>query len=211
MKILMIGPQGSGKGTQAEIIAKEFNIPHISTGDIFRENIKKKTELGKTAQQYMNQGLLVPDEVTNRMVRERISQPDCDQGFILDGYPRTLNQLVTMFEFTAIDVALDIEISDDESIERISGRRVCRKCGSNFHINYHKPKKDSICDACGGELYLREDDEPDALLKRLEIYHEQTQPILELLKKKGILKIINGSQDIAEVFRDIKVMLNKNL
>jgi adenylate kinase len=209
MNILVLGPQGSGKGTQAELIAKEFRFPHISSGDIFRENLKNNTLLGAQAKQYMDTGRLVPDDLTNKMVRDRLRQMDCALGFILDGYPRTIDQLKFLLESTKIDVAVDIEISDDEAMERISGRRLCPKCGKGYHILYVKPAKPGICDVCQSPIIRRTDDEPDAVIERLRIYHEQTEPILESLNQQGILRVVNGSQAIEEVFRDVKLMLNK--
>lgn len=209
MNIIILGPQGSGKGTQADLIAKEYTFPHISTGDIFRENMKNKTPRGIEAQKYIDKGNLVPDETTNNMVRDRLSKPDCLKGYILDGYPRTLAQLSSLLSFARIDVALDIGLSDDEAIERISGRRVCESCGKGYHINYLRPKKQGVCDADGGKLIIRSDDTPEFVAKRLEIYHSQTQPIYEELEKKGLLRKVNGSQSIQEVFNDVKVMLKR--
>jgi adenylate kinase len=209
MNILIFGPQASGKGTQADLIGREFNIPHISSGDLFRDNIKNNTLLGAQAKQYIDKGQLVPDEVTNKMVRDRLRQIDCQPGFILDGYPRNLDQLKFLLTYTTIDMAIDLELTDDESIERISGRRVCAKCGKGYHINYLRPMIVDVCDACQGKLVRRSDDEPETVTKRLEIYHTQTEPILDYLNENGLLKTVNGSQPIEEVFRDVKLMLNK--
>ncbi|MFH1916451.1 MAG: adenylate kinase [Nanoarchaeota archaeon] len=207
MNLIVMGSQGSGKGTQAERIAKAFSIPHISTGDIFRKNMSQNTPLGVEAKKYIEQGNLVPDAITNRMVEDRLASPDCKNGFILDGYPRTLEQLNFLLRAVVIDIALDIEISDDEAIQRISGRRVCQSCGKGYHINFLKPEKTGICDVCQGTLIQRSDDEPEAVTRRLEIYHSQTEPILAALDEKGILRRVNGSQSIPEVFNDVKVVL----
>lgn len=209
MKLLILGAQGSGKGTQAELISKEFSIPHISTGDLFRENIRNNTSLGVQAKKFMNKGELVPDRITNSMVKARLLNDDCKAGFILDGYPRTLDQMKELAAFADIDTAIDIEISDDEAITRIGGRLVCKNCGAGYHINYKKPRNTGVCDTCGGELARRSDDEPDAVVKRLKIYHEQTQPITDFFRQKNSLKVINGSQSIEEVFKDIKLMLKR--
>ena len=202
-----MGPQGSGKGTQAQKIAISFSIPHISTGDIFRENMRNNTPLGREAKTYIDQGNLVPDEITNKMIKERLAKPDCQAGFILDGYPRTLDQLNFLLASLKIDFALDIEISDDEAIQRISGRRVCQSCGKGYHINFLRPQQTGICDVCQGTLVQRSDDEPEAVTRRLEIYHSQSQAILAALDEKGLLRRVNGSQSIPEVFNDIKVLL----
>ncbi|MBU1974866.1 MAG: adenylate kinase [Nanoarchaeota archaeon] len=207
MKLIILGPQGCGKGTQAKIIATDLGIPHISSGDLFRENIKQQTPLGLQAKTIMDKGDLVPDQVTNSMVKARLSKPDCANGFILDGYPRNIDQLKELLGYTDIDKALDVEISDDEAIKRVSGRLVCTNCGAGFHINFKKPEQEGVCDKCGGALNRRTDDEPEAIIKRLDIYHEKIKPIIEFLKEKGLLTIVNGSQSIEEVTRDIKLML----
>lgn len=207
MNIIILGAAGSGKGTQADLIAQEYRIPHISTGDIFRENMKNHTPLGIEAQKYIDKGNLVPDDVTNNMVRDRLGKHDCRKGYILDGYPRTLPQLQALFSFSRVDTALDIELSDDEVIHRISGRRVCGSCGKGYHVDYLKPKKQGICDACGGKLIQRTDDTPVTVKNRLEIYHRQSQPIIDELKKKGILKTIDGSPSIEDVFKKVKSAL----
>lgn len=209
MNVLIFGAQGSGKGTQADLIAKEFSIPHISSGDLFRENMRNNTLLGAQAKQFIDRGQLVPDEITNKMVRDRLRQIDCQPGFVLDGYPRNLDQLKFLLAAMQVDVAIDLEITDDEAIERISGRRVCGKCGKGYHINYARPRAPDVCDVCNGKLIMRTDDDPTTVAKRLEIYHTDTEPILDYLNQKGLLKVVNGSQPIQEVFRDVKLMLNK--
>lgn len=209
MNIIILGPQGSGKGTQADLIAKEYNIPHISTGDIFRENIKNRTPLGSEAQKFIDKGNLVPDDVTNNMVKERVTKHDCKAGYLLDGFPRTLPQLQALFSFSKIDIALDIELSDDEAIHRISGRRVCGSCGKGYHVDYLKPKKAGVCDVDGGKLISRSDDTPEYVANRLRLYHSQTRPILDELKKKGLLRTVDGSQSIEDVFKQVKGVLNR--
>jgi len=211
MRIIVLGPQGSGKGTQAVMLSEKYSIPHISTGDLFRMNLKNKTKLGQTAAKYINKGNLVPDEVTNQMVKQRISEPDCKKGFILDGYPRNLSQAKALSSFVELDAVLDIEISEHETIERLSGRRVCQSCGQNFHIQFNLPKKEGICDKCGGTLMHRQDDYPDAILTRLNIYKKETSPIKQHYEKQGILRTVNGSQSIEGVFTEILFNLRKVL
>ncbi|MFH1400113.1 MAG: adenylate kinase [Nanoarchaeota archaeon] len=211
MNIIIIGPQGSGKGTQANKISAAQHIPHISSGDLFRDNIKKQTELGRIAQQYINQGKLVPDDVTDSMVRERLRNEDCGKGFILDGYPRNVKQVQSLMNIVHIDCVLDLEISDEEALERITGRRICAECGKGYHINFVRPKIEGHCDVCEGELIQRSDDEPEAIIKRLEIYHEQTKPLLDFFKERGMLRIVNGSQSVEEVFKDITIKLKRNI
>ncbi len=200
MKIILLGAQGCGKGTQAAKVSAKYNIPHISTGDIFRENMKNQTELGKLAQDYMNKGQLVPDEVTNNMVADRLKKED---GFILDGYPRNLEQAEALAGMTTLDYALDIEISDEEAVKRISGRRTCDDCGAVYHTFYKKPETEGICDKCQGELKQREDDNEETVQKRLAIYHEKTKPLIDYYKNKDKLIEINGEQPIADVFIDV--------
>lgn len=212
MKLIMLGAPGAGKGTQAKKIAEKYGIPHISTGDIFRANIKEGTELGKKAKEYMDQGLLVPDELTCDLVMDRIQQDDCKNGFVLDGFPRTIPQaeaLTAALEKIgeSMDYALDIEIADEKIVERMSGRRVCAKCGAPYHIVNIPPKKEGICDSCGGELQFRADDQPETVLKRLGVYHEQTQPLIEYYNKQGILKEIDGTKSVEEGFASIVEIL----
>lgn len=212
MKIIMLGAPGAGKGTQAKQIAEAYKIPHISTGDIFRANIKEGTELGKKAQEYMDQGLLVPDELVCDLVVDRIHKDDCAEGFILDGFPRTIPQADALDgalakEGAKIDYAIDIEVPDENIIKRMSGRRSCKECGAIFHLVYNPPKKENCCDTCGGELVLRDDDKEEKVKKRLDVYHEQTAPLIKHYKEAGSLFEIDGTQDIKVVFDEIKSIL----
>ena len=214
MKIIMLGAPGAGKGTHAKKISEKYSIPHISTGDIFRANIKEGTELGKKAKEYMDQGLLVPDELTCDLVMDRIQQDDCKNGFVLDGFPRTIPQAEALTAALEkinekMDYALDIEIADEKIVERMSGRRVCTKCGAPFHIVNIPPKTEGICDHCGGELEFRADDQPETVLKRLGVYHEQTQPLIEYYAKQGILKEIDGTKSVEEGFASIVEILGE--
>ena len=212
MKIIMLGAPGAGKGTQAKMIASEYQIPHISTGDIFRSNIKNGTELGKKAKEYMDQGLLVPDSLTCDLVVDRIAQDDAKNGYVLDGFPRTIPQAEALTEALkargeAIDYAIDIEVPDESIVTRMSGRRVCLGCGATYHIKYNPPKAENVCDTCGGELVLRDDDKPETVQKRLDVYHEQTQPLIDYYTKAGVLKELDGTQDIDVIFEQIKELL----
>lgn len=212
MKIIMLGAPGAGKGTQAKQIAEKYSIPHISTGDIFRANIKNNTELGQKAKGYMDQGLLVPDELTCDLVMDRIAQDDCENGFVLDGFPRTIPQAEALDKaLTAIgqsmDFAIDVDVPDANIVERMSGRRACLECGATYHIVAIPPKKEGICDKCGSELVLREDDKPETVQKRLDVYHEQTQPLIDYYNKQGILKSVDGTQEMEKVFADITNIL----
>ena len=208
MKIVMLGAPGAGKGTQADKIAEKYNIPHISTGDIFRSNIKAGTELGKKAKSFIDQGLLVPDEVTIGMLLDRIHEVDCENGYILDGFPRTIPQaesLTAALEENgeAIDFALDVEVPDANIVNRMAGRRACLKCGATYHTEFAAPKKEGIRDKCGSELVLRDDDKPETVQKRLEVYHEQTHPLIDYYKKKGVLHAIDGTLSMETVFKNI--------
>ena len=212
MKIIMLGAPGAGKGTQAKMISEKYHIPHISTGDIFRANIKNGTELGKKARSYMDQGLLVPDELTCDLVVDRIVKDDCKNGYILDGFPRTIPQadaLTNALEKlgTAIDYAMDVEVPDDIIVERMSGRRACPGCGATYHVKFNPPKTENVCDDCGQELILREDDRPDTVQKRLDVYHEQTQPLIAYYAKKGVMHKIDGTRKLSEVFDAITALL----
>jgi adenylate kinase len=204
MKIVMLGPQGSGKGTQAAKIAEQFDVPHISTGDIFRENIKNQTELGILAQTYTNEGRLVPDELTNRMVADRLGK---EKGFVLDGYPRNSSQARALDEITHLDHVISIEISDNEAVRRISGRRTCESCGEVFHNVYKKPAENGVCDLCKGKLVQRQDDSEEIVRRRLEIYHEKTKPLVDYYRNEDILIEIEGEQPIEKVFKDIVAAL----
>ncbi len=212
MKIIMLGAPGAGKGTQAKKIAEKYAIPHISTGDIFRANLKAGTELGMKAKEYMDQGLLVPDELTCDLVVDRISQPDAKNGYVLDGFPRTIPQAEALTNALnargeAVDYAIDVEVPDDNIVKRMGGRRACLKCGATYHITFNPPKKEGCCDACGGELVLRDDDKPETVQKRLDVYHAQTQPLIEYYSAAGKLKTVDGTQEIGKVFTDITAIL----
>ena len=212
MKIIMLGAPGAGKGTQAKMIAEKYSIPHISTGDIFRANIKNGTPLGMEAKGYMDQGLLVPDELTVKILLDRVSQDDCKNGYVLDGFPRTIPQAQVLDQALAglndqIDHAIDVDVPDENIIRRMSGRRACVSCGATYHIEYIRPKTEGICDVCGKELVLREDDRPETVGKRLDVYHEQTQPLIDFYGKKGILKTVDGTREMHEVFGAIVEIL----
>ncbi len=212
MKIIMLGAPGAGKGTQAKQIAGKYNIPHISTGDIFRANIKNGTDLGKKAKEYMDQGLLVPDELTCDLVMDRISHDDCKNGFVLDGFPRTIPQAEALDEALkkigqSMDFAINVDVPDSHIVNRMSGRRACLGCGATYHVVAIPPKKEGICDICGAELVLRDDDKPETVQKRLDVYHEQTQPLIDYYKGKNILKSVNGVQPMEKVFEDITAIL----
>ncbi len=208
MKIIMLGAPGAGKGTQARLISEKYNIPQISTGDIFRANIRDNTPLGQKAKSYMDQGLLVPDQVTCDLVVDRISRDDCSDGYILDGFPRTIPQAEALTEAlkaqgTKIDYAIDVEVPDDNIVQRMSGRRACPKCGATFHIRYKMPVNEGMCDTCGSELVQREDDHPETVQKRLDVYHSQTQPLIEYYEKQGVLHRVDGTRDMETVFQAI--------
>ncbi len=212
MKIIMLGAPGAGKGTQAKRIAEKFGIPHISTGDIFRANIKNGTELGKEAKKYMDEGQLVPDELTVRLLLDRVKDDDCSKGYVLDGFPRTIPQAEVLdSELTKlnekVDYAIDVDVPDENIVRRMSGRRACLKCGATYHLEYLKPEKEGICDKCGSELVLRDDDKPETVNKRLKVYHEQTQPLIDYYSKKQILHTVDGTVDPDEVFKAIEAIL----
>lgn len=212
MKIIMLGAPGAGKGTQAKQIADKYSIPHISTGDIFRANIKNGTELGKKAKQYMDQGALVPDELTCDLVMDRIQQDDCKNGFVLDGFPRTIPQAEALDAALEkinekMDYAIDVDVPDENIVNRMSGRRACLNCGATYHLISIPPKVEGICDRCGSEIVLREDDKPETVQKRLKVYHEQTQPLFDYYKNQGILKSVDGTQPMDEVFKAIVTIL----
>lgn len=212
MKIIMLGAPGAGKGTQAKQIADKYSIPHISTGDIFRANIKNGTELGKKAKQYMDQGALVPDELTCDLVMDRIQQDDCKNGFVLDGFPRTIPQAEALDAALGkinekMDYAIDVDVPDENIVNRMSGRRACLNCGATYHLISIPPKVEGICDRCGSEIVLREDDKPETVQKRLKVYHEQTQPLIDYYKNQGILKSVDGTQPMDAVFKAIVTIL----
>ncbi|MBR3848347.1 MAG: adenylate kinase [Oscillospiraceae bacterium] len=197
MRLILLGAPGAGKGTQAEIICEKLNIPTISTGNILREAIRNKTELGILAKSYMDKGNLVPDAVVVGIVSERLREDDCKNGFILDGMPRTLAQAEALDELgVEIDVVLSIEVEDSAIEKRMGGRRVCEGCGASYHIEHKKPLRDGVCDSCGGKLILRADDAPETVRERLKVYHEQTEPLVEFYASKGLLKRIDGSVGI---------------
>ncbi len=208
MKIIMLGAPGAGKGTQAKQIAEKYQIPHISTGDIFRANIKEGTELGAKAKTYMDQGLLVPDELVVELVADRIIKDDCKNGFVLDGFPRTIPQAKALDEALAkmgekMDYAIDVDVPDENIINRMGGRRACVSCGATYHIVNIPTKAEGICDKCGSEVVLRDDDKPETVQKRLGVYHEQTQPLIEYYSGQGILKSVDGTRPMEDVFAEI--------
>ena len=208
MRIIMLGAPGAGKGTQAKKIAEKYGIPHISTGDIFRANIKNGTELGKKAKTYMDQGLLVPDELTCDLVVDRIQQDDAKNGYVLDGFPRTIPQAKVLDDALTklgekIDYAINVDVPDENIVRRMSGRRACLKCGATYHVEHIPPKKENVCDTCGSDLVLRDDDKPETVLNRLKVYHDQTQPLIDYYKNEGILAEVDGTKDMEEVFQDI--------
>ena len=212
MKIIMLGAPGAGKGTQAKMIAEKYSVPHVSTGDIFRANIKNGTELGREAKKYMDQGLLVPDELTVKILLDRVAKEDCKNGYVLDGFPRTIPQAEVLDKALAelgdkIDYAINVEVPDENIINRMGGRRACLSCGATYHIKHVPPKQEGICDVCGKELVLRDDDKPETVKNRLEVYHKQTQPLIDFYNKKGILKSVDGTVDMKEVFAAITAIL----
>ena len=210
MKIIMLGAPGAGKGTQAKMIAEKYAIPHVSTGDIFRANIKNGTELGMEAKKYMDQGQLVPNELTVKILLDRVAQDDCQNGYVLDGFPRTIPQAKALDEMgVKVDLALSIEVKDDVIVERMSGRRVCDKCGASYHTKYNPSKDGVTCDKDGNALTLRKDDAPEVVKSRLETYHTQTEPIKEYYAGCDKLKTVDGEQDVAEITTAIIEILNK--
>ena len=212
MKIIMLGAPGAGKGTQAKMIADKYSIPHISTGDIFRANIKEGTELGQKAKEYMDQGLLVPDELVVNLVVDRLGWEDAKNGYVLDGFPRTIPQAQALTDALAakdekVDFAINIDVPDENIIERMGGRRACVSCGATYHIVNIPPKKEGICDICGAELILRDDDKPETVKKRLDVYHEQTQPLIDYYQAEGVLRDVDGTVDMKDVFESIVQVL----
>ncbi|MFI1356930.1 adenylate kinase [Streptomyces sp. NPDC020898] len=205
MRIVLVGPPGAGKGTQAAFLAKNLLIPHISTGDLFRANISKQTELGKLAKSYMDAGNLVPDEVTIAMAKDRMEQPDAANGFLLDGFPRNVSQAEALDEMLKVesmklDAVLDLEVPEDEVVKRIAGRRICRNDSAHvFHVTYQTPKAEGVCDVCGGELYQRDDDSEETVRKRLEVYHTQTEPIIDYYKAQGLVVTISALGKVEDV------------
>ena len=214
MKIIMLGAPGAGKGTQAKMIAEKYSIPHISTGDIFRANIKEGTELGKKAKTYMDKGELVPDELVVDLVVDRVAKDDAANGYVLDGFPRTIPQAEALDNALSaigdsVDYAINVEVPDSNIIERMSGRRACVGCGATYHIVYNPTKVEGKCDACGSDTVLRDDDKPETVQKRLSVYHEQTQPLIDYYKAQGILKSVDGTQPMDDVFSAIVGILGE--
>lgn len=214
MKIIMLGAPGAGKGTQAKRIADKWQIPHISTGDIFRANIKNGTELGMEAKKYMDRGALVPDELTVKILLDRVAQEDCKDGYVLDGFPRTIPQAEVLDEALtklgeSIDYAVNVDVPDENIINRMSGRRACVSCGATYHVVFAPTKEEGICDRCGKELILRDDDKPETVKKRLTVYHEQTQPLIDYYTGKNILRTVDGTKNMEEVFKDIVAILGE--
>ena len=212
MKIIMLGAPGAGKGTQAKMIAEKYGLPHISTGDIFRANIKNGTELGKEAKEYMDKGLLVPDELTVRLLLDRVAQDDCKNGYVLDGFPRTIPQAEVLDEKLSelgekVDYAINVDVPDENIVNRMSGRRACLNCGATYHIVSIPPKKEGICDVCASALVLRDDDKPETVQNRLKVYHDQTQPLINFYEKKGVLRSVDGTLPMEEVFTAITKIL----
>lgn len=212
MKIIMLGAPGAGKGTQADLISERYHLPHISTGDIFRYNIKNGTDLGKEAKKYMDNGQLVPDELTVRLLLDRVAKDDCKDGYILDGFPRTIPQADVLKQALAkegsqVDFAIDVEVPDANIVDRMSGRRSCPKCGASYHIKYIPPKQEGICDHCGSALIQRDDDKPETVQKRLDVYHKQTQPLIDYYEKEGVLRTVDGTKSRDDVFADICAIL----
>ena len=199
MKLIFLGAPGAGKGTQAEVVSERLSIPTISTGNIIRAAIKDGTEMGRKAKDFIEKGALVPDEVVIGIIKDRLKADDCKNGFILDGFPRTVPQAEALDEMgIEIDKVIDIEVPDEKIAARMSGRRVCQGCGASYHLLYKKPEKDGVCNSCGSELVQRKDDHPDTVLERLAVYHTQTEPLKEFYEKKGKLKIVEGQEEIAD-------------
>lgn len=213
MDIILFGPPGAGKGTQAKKLAQHYQIPHISTGDILRANVRDGTELGLAAQEYMDKGELVPDEVLIGIIKNRLVEPDCEKGYLLDGYPRTLPQAEALSQILEemnrpVEAVLNIEVQDEELITRLSGRRMCN-CGVSYHMKFNPSEKEGVCDACGGELYQRDDDKEEVIKQRLEVYAQKTQPLIDYYDNMGVLVTIDGSADVDKVFSDICDVLDK--
>lgn len=214
MQIVLFGPPGAGKGTQAQLLSDEFNIPHISTGDILRENVKKGTVLGKKAKTYMDKGELVPDKILIDIIKDRLQKPDTRKGFLLDGFPRTIPQAEALDNILddlnkRLDAVINIDVGEAELIRRLSGRRICRSCGASYHLVFNPPKASGVCNVCGGELYQRADDMEEAIKNRLKVYKKQTQPVMNYYKEKGLLIDVDGEREIDDIFSDISSTLEK--
>ncbi len=208
MKIIMLGAPGAGKGTQAEMICEKYGLPHVSTGDIFRANIKNGTELGMEAKKYMDQGLLVPDELTVKILLDRVAKEDCKNGYVLDGFPRTIPQAEVLDKALTelndkVDYAINVDVPDENIINRMSGRRACVSCGATYHVQFAPTKVEGICDKCGAKLILRDDDKPETVKNRLDVYHKQTQPLIDFYQAKGVLKEVDGTVSMQDVFASI--------
>jgi len=209
MNIVLLGSPGVGKGTYAGRLSERYGIPHISTGDILREEIKRDSELGRKVKKYVERGELVPDSIIIEVIKERLAADDCRKGFILDGFPRTLNQARALDNIVRVDVVFNFVAPKEVIIERLSGRRICRKCGAIYHIRYKPPKKPGVCDICGGELYQREDDKPEVIERRLEVYKEQTAPLIDYYSRKGLLVDIDASKEVDEVIAQCERILRE--
>ncbi len=212
MNLIFLGPPGAGKGTQAKMVSEKYGIPQISTGDMLREAVAKGTELGRKAKEYMDRGELVPDEVVIGIVRERLQQPDCDRGFILDGFPRTLAQAEALDEMLKemgkkIDAVINIVVPEEDVVKRITFRRTCKNCGAVYHLIYNPPQEDNKCDKCGGELYQRDDDREETVRERYRVYRENTEPLIEYYRRKGVLYDVDGTKDIEGVWEQIDAIL----
>ncbi|NLK03104.1 MAG: adenylate kinase [Clostridiales bacterium] len=208
MKVIMLGAPGAGKGTQAKRIATKYNIPHISTGDIFRDNIKNNTDLGKKAKVFIDKGLLVPDDLVLKLIIERFKLADCNSGYVLDGFPRTIPQATALDEALEknndrVECTINIEVADEVIINRMAGRRACLSCGRTYHVDTLRPKVEGVCDYCDTDLVLRDDDKPETVKKRLQVYHEQTQPLIDYYNNKGILYTVDGTGGIEEIYEEI--------
>ena len=212
MRLVIFGPPGAGKGTQAKLLSERLGVPHIATGDMLREAVKAGTRLGGLAKKYMDEGRLVPDEVVIGMVEERLRQPDCSKGFILDGFPRTIEQAEALDSELEklglkLDAVLNLEVGDEEVVKRIALRRTCRSCGAVFHLIFNPPRREGVCDRCGGELYQRDDDREEVVRNRLKVYRQQTKPLLEFYRRRGLLRDVNGERSIEDVFKEILAAL----
>jgi len=208
VNIVLLGPPGSGKGTQAEMIGSEYGWPQISTGNILRHAIEEGSDLGKKAKSYMDEGELVPDDLVDEIVKQRLGKPDCEGGYLLDGFPRDVHQAKALDSFSKIKLVIDIQVPDEQIISRLSGRRVC-DCGQTYHIQFNPPKGEGVCDLCGKKLIHREDDQPDTISHRLEVYHRKTEPLIEFYRGHGVLEVVDGTKHIDDIFEAIKSKIDK--